>query len=186
MRNEVRHVNGYRAIYQPEHPRAMSSFSWSGYVYEHIAIAEEMLKRPLRDNEVVHHLDFNRANNRYENLLVLERGQHSKLHAWLAAGAPTPEDIKNGHAVKTKLTQPSFCASCGRTLQLQCEKYCSSACSHETRRKVARPSPKELRKDIEAMPFVHIGKKYGVSDTAIKKWARAYGLPTTRIIKNLT
>ena len=81
-KSEVRMLNGYRLIYRPDYPGAMINSNWQGYVYEHIYVAEGFLGRPLRENEVVHHLDLDRSNNRSENLLVLEKPQHGKLHAF--------------------------------------------------------------------------------------------------------
>jgi hypothetical protein len=46
----------------------------------HRVVAEEMLGRPLRDDEIVHHKDGNRGNNRPENLEVMSRGDHVRLH----------------------------------------------------------------------------------------------------------
>lgn len=55
-------------------------------------------------------------------------------------------------------------------------KYCSHACSCDSRRRAKRPSREELAQLIETTPFVQIGKKYKVSDNAIRKWAEHYGL----------
>lgn len=41
MKRSIRELNGYRVIYLPEHPKAMTSNNWLGYIYEHIVIAEE-------------------------------------------------------------------------------------------------------------------------------------------------
>ncbi|MBE2926584.1 HNH endonuclease [Anoxybacillus flavithermus] len=70
--------NGYILIYKPDHPKAIKYGQWQGYVYEHVIVAEKMLGRQLRKNEEVHHLNMNEADNRPENLLVLQKGQHSK------------------------------------------------------------------------------------------------------------
>jgi hypothetical protein len=88
----VRFVNGYMLLYVPDHPSAMKSKNWLGYVYEHIIVAESFMKRKLTNKEVVHHLDGNRLNNREENLIVLERSQHVKLHTWLEASASLSKD----------------------------------------------------------------------------------------------
>jgi len=53
----LRTLNGYLCVYLPDHPCAMTSLNWMGYIYEHIVIAEEFLKRKLTPTEVVHHLD---------------------------------------------------------------------------------------------------------------------------------
>lgn len=62
----------------------------SGYLYirqedgkykaEHRSIVEEMLGRKLTCDEVVHHLDENKQNNSIENLVVMDREEHAKLH----------------------------------------------------------------------------------------------------------
>jgi hypothetical protein len=59
-------VKGYVLILLPEHPRARKN----GYVLEHILVAEAMLGRSLTDEEEVHHIDRNRANNDPSNLKV--------------------------------------------------------------------------------------------------------------------
>ncbi|MBE2914753.1 HNH endonuclease [Anoxybacillus flavithermus] len=59
--------NGYILIYKPDHPRAIKTGQWQGYVYEHVIVAEKMLGRQLRKNEEVHHLNMNEADNRPEN-----------------------------------------------------------------------------------------------------------------------
>lgn len=52
-----------------------------GGVEIHRTIAEKMLGRKLTSNEEVHHVDFNHQNNRPENLMVLTKSEHSKIHA---------------------------------------------------------------------------------------------------------
>lgn len=49
--------------------------------HTHRIIAERMLGRKLRPDEVVHHIDGNKRNNAPENLMVLTRAEHAKLHA---------------------------------------------------------------------------------------------------------
>lgn len=39
-----------------------------------------------------------------------------------------------------------------------------------------RPSKEQLAQEIDSMSFIALGKKYGVSDNAVRKWAKAYGL----------
>lgn len=42
------------------------------------------------------------------------------------------------------------------------------------RRRVVRPDKQTLLKEIQEMGFVKTGKKYGVSDNAIRKWLKSY------------
>jgi transposase-like protein len=41
-------------------------------------------------------------------------------------------------------------------------------------RKVERPSYEQLIQDVESMSFLAVGRKYGVSDNAVRKWIRWY------------
>ena len=54
--------------------------------------------------------------------------------------------------------------------------YCSQSCAHFSQRKVEHPTKEQLAQDIANLSWVRIGKKYGVSDKAIRKWARKYEL----------
>lgn len=58
------------------------SYIKRGGRHEHRVIAEQKIGRPLRNGEVVHHLDGNKRNNSPDNLQVLpSRAEHSRIHA---------------------------------------------------------------------------------------------------------
>ncbi len=171
----VRYAKGYRLVYKPEYVSSMKkSDNWGGWIYEHIFVAEQTLGRQLTKSEVVHHMDLDRANNKTENLLVLDRGQHLKLHMWLDAGAPTSKDIGEHRVNSGKPKEIRYCKVCKDTLQYKEKTYCSRKCSEEGTRKHERPSKEQLEQDIKDMSFLAIGRKYGVSDNAIRKWAKRY------------
>lgn len=49
-------------------------------VYEHRYIMEQALNRKLKKNEIVHHIDENKLNNKIENLALLSPKYHQRLH----------------------------------------------------------------------------------------------------------
>lgn len=62
------------------------------------------------------------------------------------------------------------------------ERYCCKECYHEhginqpriSQRKVERPPYEQLVKEIEETNYSAVGRKYGVSDNAIRKWVKFY------------
>lgn len=68
--------HGYILVYCPDHPQARRS----GYVAEHRLVAEQMLGRPLRTEEVVHHKNRKKADNRPENLEVFAKNADHLRH----------------------------------------------------------------------------------------------------------
>jgi hypothetical protein len=69
-------ASGYVEIYMPEHPTA----NQRGYVKEHRIVLENKLGRALAHNEVPHHINHIRNDNRPENLMALTISSHVSLH----------------------------------------------------------------------------------------------------------
>lgn len=89
----------------------------------------------------------------------------------------------NQHLIE-KPNQPHYCLDCGKEISYhsirckECEFEYRKLTGEHTTRQVERPSKEELLKDIATSSFSAVGRKYGVSDNAIRKWCLAYGLPT--------
>lgn len=87
------------------------------------------------------------------------------------------------------------CKRCGREFiaKYRSHRYCSHACG--TRwdrskqrgvakldiRKVERPPYEKLMAEIEATNYCAVGRKYGVSDNAVRKWVRFYERERARV-----
>ena len=69
-----------------------------------------------------------------------------------------------------------YCKHCGAEVTEGND--CCPKCASIQRRVVDRPSREELKNLIRTIPFTKIGKKYGVSDNAVRKWCFSYQLPT--------
>ncbi len=172
----VRRINGYIGIYKPDHPTSYKSDGdWNGWIYEHRYIAEQTLGRPLRDDEVVHHLDCNKDNNAPENLIVLAgRGCHLRLHNWIDAGSPVHESYVRKSVPNYGVSKP-LCKVCDKPVSEHDNEYCSNECRGLDHRKTERPSAEELIKLLKQFSYVKVGGFFGVSDNAVRKWVKTYG-----------
>lgn len=66
----------YRFVVVPGHPMADSR----GRILEHRYVMACKLGRSLTSDEVVHHINHDKRNNRPENLEILSNTAHSRLH----------------------------------------------------------------------------------------------------------
>lgn len=164
----------YKEIYNRNSDRP------NGCVLEHRKIASDKLGRPLEDGEVVHHIDEDRANNSEENLMVFKTsGDHARFHqggecTLLSDGSYISSTLYDNATRKEDGTTLTRCVDCNK--EITCGTRRCVICNGLNNRKVRRPSKEELLSDISTLSFVSVGKKYGVSDNAVRKWCKGYGI----------
>jgi Zn finger protein HypA/HybF involved in hydrogenase expression len=107
------------------------------------------------------HIDGVFNNNKIENLRFLCPNCNSQTKTFA------------GRNIRRK-AEKFYCPKCGKEKNKASE-LCS-VCDDLSRRKVIRPSKEQLTQDIQELPMTTIGKKYNVSDNAVRKWAKGYGI----------
>ena len=127
---ERRYMNNWKTIKKgdylyaldPDHPNATKN----GYVLEHRKVVENSLGRYLKQNEIVHHKDGDKHNNSIDNLEIMTRSEHTRLH--MLTG-------------RTKLE--FVCPNCGLLFSKEIKNYkrdtipkCSRKCNGEYSRKI--------------------------------------------------
>jgi hypothetical protein len=90
---------------------------------------------------------------------------------------------------KTRKHHDRACAGCGATFRPSSggQRYCSMSCggrgeasrrAQVAQRRVERPPYEQLVAEIETLGYEAVGRRYGVSGNAIRKWRRAYETAT--------
>ena len=187
LKNRVRLIVniGYVMVWKPDHHRAETAGAYAGYVYEHVIVAERVIGRKLRLSEQVHHLDFNKVNNSPANLLVVHDSQHAKLHMWIESLGLKPKKHKRYTYADNKrlpevLSACPRCAYCGMPMgnSLYCDIRCQRKYEalHIQGTLELKPSKTKVLKLLARYSWCAVGRKYGVSDNAVRKWVRAWGL----------
>lgn len=123
--------------------------------------------------EMINHHKFSDAEKESEKCVLLCKVCHAELHN------PDLEiEVSNGKVeyIDKKLKDVNKkCKICGSYSGGQM--FCSDECAKTDKRKVKdRPTKEELNEMIEDMSWVAIGRKYDVSDNAVRKWAKQYEL----------
>ena len=131
--------------------------------------------RGTRISLILDHVNGVRDDNRLENLRIVCPNCAATLDTHCG---------RNG----ARLPVERHCEGCGSTFRPKYtrHRFCSRSCGSRHgnrpqrgvpaphRRKVPRPSIDQLLADVDEMGYLATGRKYGVSDNAIRKWIAWY------------
>lgn len=145
--------------YDPDNPVANKA----GKVMEHVWVAYILLGRNLSEHECVHHKNRDRTDNSPENLQVMTKSDHARLHL-----------VEDRGIVFINCC----CNSCGEIFEktfTSSRAFCSVACSSGSR-KVFDVSKEELELLVWQEPTSSLSKRLGVSDVAVAKRCKRLGI----------
>lgn len=97
-------------------------------------------------------------------------------------------DMDRPVSTRVRIKVDKYCKFCNEHIYQYSknQRYCSEVCRQKYRlknkvnkqrpKKVQWPSCEELFAKMQTMTWVAIGQEYGVSDNAVRKWAKSYNL----------
>jgi 5-methylcytosine-specific restriction endonuclease McrA len=115
------------------------------------------------------HINGNHDDNSLENLRIICPNCHAQTDTYRAKNKRNRKPI----IVKEKAIKEPIvynCPDCNKEINKN-SKYCEE-CSHKKMRRVERPDVETLVNDIKNLGYSATGRKYGVSDNAIRKWLK--------------
>lgn len=121
----------------------------------------------------LHHKDYDKHNNKLENLELLCPNCHSLTpnHSKKKTKRIPKLRIRKRKLKeeKIKFEVINYC-ECGNIINKN-SKYCID-CHSKKQRKTVRPNIDILINEIKILGYSAVGRKYGVSDNAIRKWIK--------------
>lgn len=112
---------------------------------------------------VLDHINGIRDDHRLENLRFLCPNCNSQQSTF--AG--------RNNKKRRKCKKINYCINCGKVIS----KYGLRCYVCANKKYLNKPSKKQLLADIKKKPMLKVGLKYNVSDNAVRKWCKSYGLP---------
>lgn len=123
----------------------------------------------------LHHIDGNYKNNKIENLQILCPNCHSLTDNYKNMNK---DSVRERNKYTGRKIIKNYCIDCGKEIKAE-----STRCKNCELKHRAIPlenmlvTREELKKLIRTTPFTQIGKKYNVTDNAIRKWCDKFNLP---------
>jgi hypothetical protein len=138
-----------------------------GQYYEQRLVAERAFG-PIPPSYIVRRRNQDRADNRADNLYLISRTDHA-----YASFGHEPAETYTCYTCGTAFKAPHRRIERSHSGRL----FCCRKCKDLADRKVTRPTAEELQRLMQEIGnWSALGRRFGVSDNAVRKWAKRYGL----------
>lgn len=137
----------------------------------------------------IDHANGDRQDNSRKNLQLLCPNCHSLTPTY--RGKNIGLEAKNRRQQCFKISrsmqnveiqkEKSSCKACGKELATKAKTGRCLQCVHKNQQRVARPPIAELIEQIKQTSYSAVGRKYGVSDNAIRKWVVNAGIDPKKL-----
>jgi len=176
-KNKVVDDRGYVLVLCPNHPRKKHG----NYVYEHRLVMENHLGRPLTEDEVVHHINGDKSDNRIENLQLFSNDSEHHIHEW-KQGTYNPQPIvdekirqqvidyvKQGHTYSDAVKKFGYALN-------TVKKWCTENSVKSKRSWHSRKERETVRSLYQqGFSYREIRAKTGIAICLISKWFKKLG-----------
>ena len=131
---------------------------------------------------VIMRWSWEKAKKELDNCILVCANCHREIHYVELNVEIEPRDVKGNQEKLERLRLPWLKKECGYCRESfdtkrKEHKFCSDRCKGLASRKVARPTKEELKQLLnDGVAFTKLGKMFGVTDNAVRKWAKNYGL----------
>jgi len=115
---------------------------------------------------ILDHINGINNDHRFENLRILCPNCNATLPTHCGRNAKKFKRLFKFKTFKPK----TYCSGCGTIIKRN-SKLCMQ-CHNMKQRKVQRPSQEQLLMEINEIGYSGTGRKYGVSDNAVRKWIK--------------
>ena len=85
-------------------------------------------------------------------------------------------ETRHGKPKSKKILEPKYCLYCGKELvgTERKQKYCSTECYRNDNKRKRPPIFELIEAFKQYKSYVQVGKHYGVTDNAVRKWVKLY------------
>lgn len=122
---------------------------------------------------ILDHINGKNNDNRLENLRMVCPNCNSQLPTF--SGRNCKKENKFCGCCNAKIFNGNKSGFCKKCFQ-----------KHSKKEQSKRPSKEILLQELKNSSWTAVGEKYGVSDNAIRKWAKGYGMPSDKSISNFS